>query len=220
MVFRTVALLVFGMALTAPRARAEVYSFVDEEGVVHFTNVPTDPRYRPIDSPIPRKKAAPPPRRSSAYLAPPRLVRDYDDHIQEACKRYTIPAALIRAVITVESAFNPSAVSHAGAQGLMQLMPATASEMGVQDVFDPRQNILGGTRYLRTLANTFDGDIVLTLAAYNAGHQAVFRTMSIPPIAETQNYVRRVLQLYRYFKGLDAAAAGKPAAAPGEQKKP
>jgi soluble lytic murein transglycosylase-like protein len=212
-------LLGLGLALATLPAGADVYSFVDEEGVVHFTNVPTDPRYRPIDSPIPRKKPAAKRRQASAYLAPPKLVRDYDEYLREASARYTIPVALIRAVITVESAFNPKAVSHAGAQGLMQLMPATAAEMGVQDVFDPRQNILGGTRYLRTLANIFDGDIVLTLAAYNAGHQAVFRAMSIPPIAETQNYVRRVLQLYRFFKNLDGAAV-TPAAAPAEPKKP
>ena len=82
----------------------------------------------------------------------------------------------------------------------MQLMPPTAAEMGVLDSFDPRQNVLGGTRYLRTLANAFDGDLVLTLAAYNAGHQAVTRHMDIPPYQETQQYVRRVLRLYYFFK--------------------
>jgi len=122
------------------------------------------------------------------------------NNLQEASQRYNIPSFLIRAVMAVESNFRPDAISSAGAKGLMQLMPETAEEMGVSNIFDPRQNILGGTRYLRVLANTFNGDLVLTLAAYNAGHLAVVRHMDIPPFAETQRYVRRVLKLYYFYK--------------------
>lgn len=100
----------------------------------------------------------------------------------------------------VESNFNPHVVSHAGAIGLMQLMPRTASSMGVRDPFDPRQNILGGARYLRILANRFRGNLVLTVAAYNAGEGAVLRYRGVPPYAETRRYVRRVLEHYYRFR--------------------
>jgi len=184
------------------QAGAETYSFTDEDGVVHFTNVPTDKRYQPVDpsgkKKTRRKRTRRTRRSSKVYL--PRNVTKYDEHIREASKRFNIPVPLIRAVMAVESNFNPTAVSHAGAQGLMQLMPETAEEMGVDDPFDPRKNILGGTRYLRVLANSFEGDLVLTLAGYNAGHRAVSRYMDIPPFAETQRYVRRVLRLYYHFK--------------------
>jgi len=112
-------------------------------------------------------------------------------------------------VIKVESDYNPEVVSHAGASGLMQLMPATAARMGVTDVFDPRQSILGGARYLRVLANHFNGDLVLTIAAYNAGEGAVIRYRGIPPYEETQRYVRRVLR--HYYNFLEAEGQGEGA---------
>jgi len=195
----------FGLALAflvAPASRAEVYKFVDEDGVVHFTNVPNDRRYKkvgPTGKALKKNKKRPK-IGSPKPKAKRRVVEEYDEHIEEASRRFNIPAPLIKAVIVIESNCNPEAVSHAGAQGLMQLMPETASEMGVEDPFDPRQNILGGTRYLRTLANSFDGDLVLTLASYNAGQKAVNRHMGIPPFDETQRYVRRVLKLYFAFK--------------------
>jgi soluble lytic murein transglycosylase-like protein len=107
----------------------------------------------------------------------------------------------VRAVIKVESNFDPRAISHANARGLMQLIPGTADRMMVRDVFDPRENIFGGTRYLRVLANLFNGDLELTLASYNAGEGAVMRHGGIPPYAETRDYVERVLGYYRVYRG-------------------
>jgi len=124
----------------------------------------------------------------------------FDDYIREAARLYRIPEALIRAVIKVESNFDPRAVSPANARGLMQMIPATAERMMVNDIFDPRQNILGGTRYLRILANTFNGNQQLTIAAYNAGERAVARYGGIPPYEETQRYVVDVLSYYEAYR--------------------
>ena len=191
----------------ASGARAEAYSFVDEDGVVHFTNVPTDSRYKRVGPFKPKKSSGKRTPGASNKLAPlqHQLAKQYLEHIQEASTRFTIPIALLRAVMAVESNFNPKAVSSAGAMGLMQLMPQTASEMGVSDPYDPRQSILGGARYLRAMANQFSGDLQLTLAAYNAGHTNVNRYMDVPPFAETQEYVRRVLKLYAEYKDEDPA---------------
>jgi soluble lytic murein transglycosylase-like protein len=130
----------------------------------------------------------------------------YDEYIRQAAALYQIPEPLVRAVITVESGFDPRAVSRTNARGLMQLMPQTAERMMVTDIFDPRQNIFGGVRYLRVLANLFNGDIQLTVAGYNAGEGAVFRYGGIPPYEETQGYVVKVLEHYRRYK--DQAADG------------
>jgi soluble lytic murein transglycosylase-like protein len=120
--------------------------------------------------------------------------------IRDAAQLYQIPEELVRAVIAVESGFSPRAVSPANAKGLMQLMPATAQRMQVDDIFDPRQNIYGGVRYLRILANLFNGDLALTVAAYNAGEGAVLRYGGIPPYRETEDYVTRVVGLYRKYR--------------------
>jgi soluble lytic murein transglycosylase-like protein len=119
----------------------------------------------------------------------------YDDLIEEAAERYGLNPELIRAVITAESAFNPLAVSRVGAQGLMQLMPALAKELGVIDAFDPRQNIMAGSRYLSQLLDARDGNVALALASYNAGPSTVDRYHGIPPYKETQKYVKRITGL-------------------------
>jgi len=163
--------------------------FVDASGVTHFSNVPDDPRYRlllasPATDPAPKAQ----------WLA---NSRAYDPLIESAARGAALAPELVRAVIVVESAFNPRAVSKRGAVGLMQLHPDTARRYGVADAFDPGQNIAGGTRYLRDLMRRYGNNMELALAAYNAGEEAVDRYgHSIPPFAETRHYVPAVLRVY------------------------
>jgi len=194
---RGAALLGLGVAvalsLGAAPARADIYKYVDKDGVIHFSNV--SKRGKLVAKAKPRAKAVSP--SGSTSTATP---ADYDNFIREAASLYQIPEALVRAVIRVESNFDARAISHANAQGLMQLIPATAERMLVTDPFDARQNVLGGTRYLRVLANLFNGNLQLTLAAYNAGEGAVIRYRGIPPYEETQAYVTRVLEFYNLYR--------------------
>ena len=173
-------------------ARGAIYTFTDERGVVHFTNVPRgDERFRPLP---PAATAVP--RRS--YKAP--SSRRYDPIIHTTARYHGVPPALVKAVIAAESAFDSQAVSRKGAQGLMQLMPATAASLGVHNAFEPEQNVHGGTAYLREMIERF-GDLSRALAAYNAGPTAVDRYGGIPPYPETQAYVERVLTYYRRYHG-------------------
>jgi soluble lytic murein transglycosylase-like protein len=169
--------------------QADIYSYVDEFGVRHLSNVPDDPRYRLV-------------MRMESSRATPKATRNaYTAHVRTVAKALLLDPALIEAVIQAESAFDPHAESHKGAVGLMQLMPATAARYGVRDRRDPRQNIIGGARYLRDLLDEFR-DLPLALAAYNAGEGAVRRYgNSIPPYQETQTYVRRVQDFYSRFRG-------------------
>ncbi|MBO6935758.1 MAG: lytic transglycosylase domain-containing protein [Deltaproteobacteria bacterium] len=218
----TLLTAVFVVAL-APSARADIYECRAADGSREFTNVRQPGRNCRVlvhESDERRRRAAANPgshssrpaaggplanaaRNRPQNTAPdPHKYTRYDHHIREAARLYQLPAPFIRAVMKVESNFNPNVVSRAGAIGLMQLMPRTAANMGVRDPFDPRQNILGGARYLRILANLFGGDLVLTVAAYNAGEGAVQRYSGIPPYSETRRYVRRVLShYYRYRSG-------------------
>ena len=182
-------LLALGLPLAA-EAGGAIYSYTDGNGITHFTNVPRgDRRYKPMD-----KRAV----RRRSYRAPQR--DDYDALIQTIAADYGIPPALVKAVIAAESAFNPLAVSHAGAQGLMQLMPATAAAVGVSDSLVPEQNVRGGVTYLRLMIERY-GDLARALAAYNAGPAAVDRYGGIPPYRETKDYVARVLSYYRQYDG-------------------
>lgn len=181
--------------------RADIYKYVDKDGVVHFSNQPSAKSQGGqlyIKSREKKKGRGDISPFAPSDTSPERFSR-YDEVIHQAATLYQLPEALVRAVIMVESNFDPRSVSHAGAQGLMQLMPATASRMEVRDSFDPRENIFGGVRYLRVLANLFNGDLELTIAGYNAGEGAVMRHGGIPPYEETQDYVVKVLTHYRRY---------------------
>jgi soluble lytic murein transglycosylase-like protein len=172
-------------------AYADIYSFVDSSGVTHFTNVPVDGRYRLLLASPAEERAA----RPEGWLA---KSAEFDPYIERAARSQSVHPELVRAVIVVESAFNPHAVSKRGAVGLMQLRPATARRYGVADAFDPEQNIAAGVHYLRDLLTRYGNNLELTLAAYNAGEDAVERYgHSIPPFAETQHYVPTVLRIYQ-----------------------
>lgn len=180
-------------SITPAHGRADIYKTVGADGVISFSSTKSK------GASLYQKAQSKPSVFLPADTSPERYTR-YDPWIREAAALYQIPEALIRAVIRVESDFDPRAVSPANARGLMQMIPATAERMLVTDVFDPRQNIFGGVRYLRVLANTFNGDLALTVAAYNAGEGAVIRHGGIPPYPETQDYVTRVIGHYRQYR--------------------
>jgi soluble lytic murein transglycosylase-like protein len=179
-------------------ARADIYSFVDANGVTHFTNVPTDPRYQFL-------LATPADRTQSGEAYDPVFLAksvQFDPIIEKAAAASAVEANLLRAVIVVESGFNARAVSKAGAVGLMQLMPATARRFGATNRYDPKQNVHAGARYLSSLIKRYGKDIELALAAYNAGEEAVDRCGGcIPPYKETQAYVPKVLRVYQTLLG-------------------
>ena len=187
----TMLLLIINLAFPS-LSLTDIYKYVDKEGVIHLTNVPTDVNAQYVL--VLREK------RVLFNTGLGQDVEMYDPVITKAAKKYNVDSALIKAVIKAESNFNPRAVSPVGARGLMQLMPATASSLEVQDSFHPEKNIEGGVRYLRYLLNLFNGDLPLTLAAYNAGEGAVARyNNSIPPYQETQTYIRQVLNYLNQY---------------------
>ena len=185
--------LLLGIAPGAALAGGHLYRFEDARGVTHFTNVQWDKRYTRLRE-VPRLSF------DSADASPRTLrrARAYDPLVLRVSRAVGVPPALVKAVIHAESAFNPRAVSHKGAMGLMQLMPATAKSLGVAEPFTAEQNVEGGARYLRSLREQF-GSWTMALAAYNAGPEAVSRFNGVPPYRETQTYVRRVLTYYRQY---------------------
>jgi soluble lytic murein transglycosylase-like protein len=189
---------------------ADIYQYTDKDGVIHFSTAKPGVKDAKLVAKGDGKKAGAMP--GAPQVAPsdkdPSRYSRYDEWIREAGALYQIPAELIRAVIKVESDYDPRAVSSAGARGLMQLMPATAESMLVKDMHDPRENIFGGVRYLRILANTFNGDLVLTIAGYNAGEDAVIRHGGVPPYEQTRDYVQKVMRFYRGYQ----AESGKASA--------
>lgn len=177
-----------GIFWLAPKAEAGgAYSRVDDEGVTVITDTPTDPRFRRIAGLSGT---------ATGWLRLPQPERGgrWGQDIKEIAERYGVDPSLVQAVIGVESAFNPWAVSPKGAQGLMQLMPRTAASLGVRDSFNPRDNIEGGVRHLRYLLDRYPGNVPLALAAYNAGEGAVDYYGGLPPYPETQQYVQKVLE--------------------------
>jgi soluble lytic murein transglycosylase-like protein len=199
--------LVVPVLLLPGLAAADIYKYVDANGVVHFTNKPgQDGKYKLYlkSSDSAGKKGA---KASVSAIMPSdksveRFTR-YDTWIHQAATLYQIPEALVRAIMKVESDYDPRAVSPVGATGLMQLMPETALHMQVRDIHDPRENIFGGVRFLRVLANAFNGDLALTIAGYNAGQGAVMKYGGIPPYEETQDYVTRVLAFYGRYRSMN-----------------
>ena len=196
------AMAVAAFTAVALPAAADIFSFKDEKGVVHFTNIKgLDPRYRLI-----RKEDGGSLRDVSTsamqvYMPSKEDIEKYSGIIQTAAKAYGVEASLVHAVISAESGYNQYAISKRGAMGLMQLMPDTARRYGVQNMMDPVENIHGGVRYLRDLLAMFKGRLDLVIAAYNAGENAVIRAgLTIPPYAETRHYVPKVLGFYRNFQ--------------------
>jgi soluble lytic murein transglycosylase-like protein len=185
--------------LPPPSVRAEIYEYVDPEGVSHFTNLPGRGKgYKRVTftGRVSRTIKTP----SALRDRSPERYQRYDGYLAEAARLYQLPVAFLRAVLHVESDYDPNVVSVDGAMGLMQLMPFVAAKMGVLDPFDPRQNILGGARFLRILANQWNGDLVRTVASYNAGAGAVERYKGVPPYSETRRYVNRVLSHYYAYR--------------------
>lgn len=203
---RTLTGVAFLLLLPCSFALADIYQYVDENGVLHFTNVNYGKKHAKT-----KITRAPSPDAATARSAEVKrsqstpaaaLTSAYSHIINAACDKYGVDPSLVHAVVKVESDFNPFALSRKGAMGLMQLMPQTAVEMNVKNSFNPEQNIHGGVKYLRYLLDRYEGNIRLALAAYNSGETAVKRWGTIPPYKETQQYVTKILKLYG---GLDTA---------------
>jgi len=192
--------VIFGLTtflLLGGTGRGEIFHFVDGDGIRHFSNVPTDPRFKKL-------LIMEGPREKRPYLSPGKrslILRT----IEKTAEKFGVEAALVKAVVKVESDFDPMAISSAGALGLMQLMPSTASRWSVGDPLDPTENVWGGVRHLSYLMDLFDGNLRLALAAYHAGEQRVQQYLDIPPIPATQEYVQRVLKYYKKYQGTRAA---------------
>ena len=195
---RTIILAGIGsLAFSVPTTTAEIYQFVGHDGSISLTNVPSDSRYRKVEIKSGRFHAA-------------LSERELEPVIRRHSSQHQLHPALIRAVIKAESNFDPRAVSRAGAIGLMQLMPQTAVRLDVRDMYDPDDNVGGGTKYLRQLLDRFHGNLPLALAAYNAGENAVDRYQALPPFDETRQYVRKVLRYYRTFLVRDGVIMERP----------
>ncbi len=203
--FGVKALVVFTVLifLSAPLMSQSLFSYIDENGIRVLTNVPPKGKVQDLKT-------------TGAPMATPELTSAgtarkgasaFDPVIEKYATQYQLDPSLVRSVIATESGFNPKAVSSKGARGLMQLMPSTASLVGVTDAFDPEQNILGGVKHLRYLLDTFNNDLPLSLAAYNAGAGRVQRVGGIPNIRETQDYVRSVTRRYGKIRMSQQSAA-------------
>ena len=194
MSLKLIVLFAAVLCATAAQAHPKIYTYLDADGVRHFTDVPDDNRYRLLVM-SPQDMTQSGDRYDPSLLA---RATQYDAIIEKAASSNSVEANLLRAVIVVESGFNSRAVSKRGAVGLMQLMPATATRFGVSNPYDPRENVHAGARYLKFLMDRFGHDVRLALAAYNAGEDAVDRNGGqIPPFTETMAYVPKVLRIYR-----------------------
>ena len=187
----------FLFALITPcYVKADIYRYVDEEGIVHFTDAPTDKRYIVFMRDLKKDKAL----RTKLKYASSVNPAVFEQLIKTCSDKYGVNPCLVKAVIHAESGYNPNAVSSKGASGLMQLMPATARSLKVADRFNPKDNVEGGVKYLRFLLDTFRGDVSLAVAAYNAGLGSVAKYGGIPPYNETRTYVTRVLSYMKSYQ--------------------
>ncbi len=178
-------------------AGADIYKYEDSDGVIHFTDAPTDRRFKIFMRDLQKDRRLRTTFRLSACSRDP---KEFESIINSCSLKYGVDKSLVKAVIHAESGYNPGAVSSKGAKGLMQLMPRTAQDLKVADSFNPEDNIRGGVRYLRFLLDTFKGDETLALAAYNAGLSRVSQYGGVPPYEETQNYVAKVLSYKRTYQ--------------------
>jgi soluble lytic murein transglycosylase len=187
-IWLTVAIFVALTFFVIPVAQADIYVYIDHEGTLHFTNTPTSNQYKVY--------------MRETFKKPTTVFQmtSYDDVISEAARRHGLSSSLIKALIHVESYFNPRAVSKKGAVGLMQIMPENLQALNISDPFDPWENIMGGTSYLKTMLERFRGELPLALAAYNAGPTVVERYQDIPPYPETMAYVEKVMRFFRHYK--------------------
>jgi soluble lytic murein transglycosylase-like protein len=196
--------LAAAIAAASLSAHADIYRFVDENGTVHFSNIPSDARFKLYTTTKKDPDAVTNVVNSRVVHSYPTAARSrYHSHIVAAARTYQLEPALLHAVISAESGYNPLARSAKGARGLMQLMPATARRYGVENPLDPQQNIYGGAAYLHDLLALFGNDVKLALAAYNAGEGTVMEYGNrIPPYRETTQYVPKVLNYYKKYKSL------------------
>lgn len=180
--------LLFSVLVPDLHLYADIYIYTDSQGVMHFTNVPTSSKYRVYI------------KETSGTTASSYITDKYDDLITIAADTYGISFSLLKALIKIESDFNPWAVSKVGAKGLMQIMPENLKALNIHDPFDPRENIMGGTRYLKQLLKRFNGELPLALAAYNAGPRMVENYKRIPPFPETEDFVEKVMKYFAALK--------------------
>jgi len=196
--YKSLAILLFssGCLISPLISEADIYKYEDEAGVMHFTDAPTDRRFRIFMRDIQKDRRL---RTNFGFGKLARNPEEFDSIITSCAREFGVDKSLVKAVIHAESGYNPNAVSRKGATGLMQLMPSTAQGLKVADSFNPEDNIRGGVRYLRFLLDTFKGNVTLALAAYNAGLGKVSRYGGVPPYQETRNYVSKVLNYQKSY---------------------
>lgn len=182
--------------LTPRHAGADIYRYVDDDDIVHFTDAPTDKRFKVFLRDLKKDKEL----RTKLKFASSVNPAEFEQLIKTCSDKYGVNQCLVKAVIHAESGYNPNAVSSKGASGLMQLMPDTARSLKVADRFNPKDNVEGGVKYLRFLLDTFRGDVSLAVAAYNAGLNKVAKYGGIPPYNETRTYVNRVLSYMKSYQ--------------------